>query len=127
MNKAITGNELLSFETAKSIKSPPPRPPPPRKSAPANNEESEASPVPAIEGKKIEKQKEEIQPSPVPPPTSKSNGNGGSDQSEGGNFEMIDYPEQLNPFSDDEIDKLVCFNIAIRSMLELFRATIYLL
>jgi hypothetical protein len=129
LNKAISGNELLSFENAKNIKSPPPRPPPPRKSIPTGAEEPKISPAPEkeeVEDKPIEKPVEEksaevkkakekpVTPSeakkPIlasPTPT-KAAGNGGSDHSESDkNWDIIEYPEQLNPFSDDEIDKLV--------------------
>ncbi|KAI6176826.1 hypothetical protein M3Y97_00840900 [Aphelenchoides bicaudatus] len=119
LNKAISGNELISFESAKCIKSPPPRPPPPRKSIPA--EEPKISPVPEkevvekkIEQKPIEKkiekkveQKPTEKPSMTSPTSTKKPGNGGSDHSESDkNWDIIEYPEQLNPFSDDEIDKL---------------------
>lgn len=114
LNKSISGNELLSFENAKAIKSPPPRPPPPRKSVPAGAEEPKTSPV--VEEKPAEKVEEkpvtppEIKKPASPTPT-KTAGNGGSDHSESGNnWDIIEYPEQLNPFSDDEIDKLVSAN-----------------
>lgn len=88
----------MPFENAKTIKTPPARPPPPKRLTPAINEEPKVSPIPSTEKKVAEKQSTPL----------KTSGNGGSDNSEDNNWEAVEYPEQLNPFSDeDEIDKLV--------------------
>ncbi|KAI6188235.1 hypothetical protein M3Y98_00332900 [Aphelenchoides besseyi] len=117
VNQAFSGNELQSFENVKIKAKPPARPPPPTKklqveTTPSNEDGKPASTndqnVSAILETPTEN-KSAISPISTVSSSSKAmakDGNGGSEHSGDGNWEMLSYPEQLNPFADEDADEL---------------------
>ncbi|CAD5217515.1 unnamed protein product [Bursaphelenchus okinawaensis] len=116
LNKELGGNELQSFENTNTAKPPPPRPPPPRRSTVSTpspnpdaslNASTTGTPLRANTPQKTPEPNRRtslqvtIQSPAVNKRLSVAN-TPASDQSNDSNWEVVEYPEQLNPFADED-------------------------
>ncbi|CAD5222301.1 unnamed protein product [Bursaphelenchus xylophilus] len=105
LNKELVGNELQSFENVNVAKPPPPRPPPPRRSIASTPsplpDGSDKSSVPRKTPEPARRVSLQI-PNKSPAVNKRLSVNQGSDLSADSNWEVVEYPQELNPFADED-------------------------